>query len=112
MESNTISAEMEKQSATNDDMANVSNDSCPSRFGISLLLLLPDILLDVAKETPAMSDAITVQDSAVFLSHSLPLRTSSLWLSMKFSPEISPLLLSLKIRLVGTISLSHTAFSN
>ncbi|XLR10232.1 hypothetical protein HN51_046861 [Arachis hypogaea] len=110
MERNTISTEMEKQSATNDNMANVSNDSFPSRFGISLLLLPTDILPDVVKETPSMSDAITEQDSAVFLSHSLPSRTSSLWLSMKFSPEISPLLLSLKIRFADTISFTYCFF--
>ena len=101
---NRTSAVREKQSETNEATANTLNEGSPSKVGLPVWSLVPPgTVVDVAKETPAMSAATTEQDSEVLLSHSQPSLTCCLWLSMKISPGVRPLSLVWKIRYCGTM---------
>ena len=92
MARNMITAVTEKQRATREVMAKMSNKGSFSRFGVpSFSFTPPGTVEDVAKATVAMRAATTEHDSEVLDSHSPPVFTRSLCSRVKISLAVSPL---------------------
>lgn len=89
-------------------IANVSNAGWPSNSGLPFSVPLGTVL-DVAKETPAMSAATTEHDSDVSFNHSELFFTRSLCFSLNISPAVLSSLLFLNIKCSGTSSLMYCA---
>lgn len=92
IERKKTSAVMEKQRATNDEMAKASKAGLSLRVGVPLSdLTPPGTVDDVVNATVAMSAATTEQDSEVLASHSLPslIRVSCVRTKTSFGVSLS-----------------------
>lgn len=94
MARNMITAVTEKQRATREAMAKMSNAGSFSRFGVPTFSFTPPgTVADVAKATVAIRAATTEHDSEVLDSQSPPAFTRFLCSWVKISFAVSPLLL-------------------
>lgn len=94
MDKNNTTAVTEKQRAIRDDIAKISKPGSFNRVGMPVLSSTPPgTVADAANATVAMRAATTEQDSDVFVSHSPPLLTRSLWVLEKMSSAVSPKIL-------------------
>ncbi|KAJ9696110.1 hypothetical protein PVL29_008384 [Vitis rotundifolia] len=108
MARNMITALTEKQSATREDMAKMSNAGLSSRFGVPTFSFTPPgTVADVAKATVAMRAATTEHDSEVLNSHSPPAWTRSVCFSVKISFAVSPFWLQRTKKCCGTDLLTN-----
>ena len=92
---NKNKAKIEEQRATSVEAANKLNAGCFTKIGMPLLSMRPPgTVVDAGKTTAVISVATTEQEFEVFLSHSPPSLTISMWVSLRISSGVLPSLLT------------------